>query len=120
MRVQPANSGSLGMSAMSLSASVTPLHGEYTTCGNDSTMARAHAGTTLELWLRGIKMYGFSPTGEAFGVRCPDLRGVPFSEVSSSTVVSIGSLLLIRKLSASRRVRYERFHCIRRSAPKYV
>ena len=45
----------------------------------------------------------------AVGVRCPDLGGKrrPLLGGISSTVVSIRSLIL----SASRRVRYERFHC---------
>ena len=39
-------------------------------------------------------MYGFIPAGDVLSVRCPDLRGVRFSEVSIVLVLVDGSFNL--------------------------
>ena len=56
-------------------------------------------------------MYGRHIIGSAVSVRCPELGG--FKCISSTVVLFCHRRLsAFQRLSASRRVRYERFHCI--------
>ena len=82
------------------------------TPNTSSFLGVASACPLLEVLLYGRK----SPRGTRF-VRCPEFRGCPY--LGGRNVLKVyydrlgaGSLSVLRRLSASRSVRYRRFHCI--------